>query len=58
MKPSETPEPRISLKNLTADELEKLLSTILKEMRRRDSDQIKGDFMACSQALGRLRDPG
>lgn len=57
MKPGEAEEPRISLKNLSSEELEKLLSTLLRELRRRDSDQIKGDFMAVSKALGRIRDP-
>jgi hypothetical protein len=57
MNPAETQECRPSLRNFSTIELEKLLSTILKEMRRRDSDHIKGDVMAISKALVKIRNP-
>jgi len=57
MKQVETQEYGLTLKNFKTIELEKLLSTVLKEMRRRDSDHMKGDVMANSKALGKIRDP-
>ncbi len=43
------------LKKLSTDEIEKLLSSVLQEMRRRDSDRVKGDVVANSSALRNLR---
>jgi len=57
MNPADTQDCRPSLRNFNTVELEKLLSTVLKEMRRRDSDHIKGDVMAISKALVKIRNP-
>ena len=55
MNPTEIQEYGEFLKTLTAEQIDKLLSTLLKEMRRRDSDRVKGDVVANSKALWRLR---
>ncbi len=46
------------LKKLSTDEIEKLLSSVLQEMRRRDSEQVKGDVVANSRALRSKRPTG
>jgi hypothetical protein len=55
MKQGETQKYAHFLKKLSSEDLEKLLSTVLKEMRRRDSDLMKGDVMASTKALCRVR---
>ena len=45
----------LSLKTLSTEQLEELLSSLLVEMRRRDSDRMRGDVLTTSQALGTLR---
>ncbi len=55
MQHNETQEYRRFLKRLTNHQIDKLQSTILKEMRRRDLDHVKGDVVANSQALRTLR---
>jgi len=55
MKHNDTVEYRRFLKSLSADQIDKLQSNLLKEMRRRDSDHIKGDVVANSQSLRMLR---
>jgi hypothetical protein len=55
MKHSETQKYGLFLKKLTSDELEKLLSNVLREMRRRDTDKVGGDVVARTKALWRVR---
>ena len=55
MKDSETQKYGLFLRKMTSEDLEKLLSTVLKEMRRRDSDQVKGDVVARTKALWSAR---
>jgi hypothetical protein len=55
MKTSEAQKLGLNLKRLSNDEIDGLLSTILQEMRRRDSDHVKGDVVASSKALRKLR---
>jgi hypothetical protein len=43
------------LKGLSNEEIEKLLSSVLQEMRRRDSERVTGDVVANSRALRRMR---
>ena len=43
------------LRKLTTDEIDRLLSSLLQEMRRRDSERVKGDVLANSKALHKLR---
>jgi hypothetical protein len=43
------------LKELSTIRLERLLSDLLHEMRRRDSEQVKGDVLAKSKALWMLK---
>jgi len=53
-----------TLKNLNTQQLDRLMSRVMHEMRRRDSDHVKGDIVNNSQALRKLRstnkipDPG
>ena len=58
MKQNDTQEYRDFLKNLSTEEIDKLQSNLLKEMRRRDSDHVKGDVLANSKALRLLRSSG
>ena len=55
MKHSDTQKYGHYLKQLTTQEIEKLLACVLHEMRRRDSDRLKGDVMHTSKLLGRIR---
>jgi len=43
------------LRKLSTEEIDKLLSSLLQEMRRRDSDRFTGDVLARSQALRKMR---
>jgi hypothetical protein len=55
MKQSETQKYGTYLKKLSTEEIEKLLSCVLQEMRRRDSDRVTGDVLANSKALRKMR---
>jgi hypothetical protein len=57
MKQSESEAPKYGtyLKGLSTEEIEKLLSSVLQEMRRRDSERVKGDVVANSRALRKFR---
>ncbi len=55
MKLTESQKYGTYLKKLSTEEIEKLLSSVLLEMRRRDSDRMKGDVLANSRALRKLR---
>ena len=55
MKQSETQKYGTYLKKLSIEEIEKLLSCVLQEMRRRDSERVKGDVVANSKALRKMR---
>jgi len=55
MKSSDTQKFVVFLRSLTTDQLDKLQSNLLNEMRQRDSEQVKGDVLANSKALGLLR---
>jgi hypothetical protein len=55
MKHNDTQKYGLPLKTLSAAELDKLLSSVLQEMRRRDSDNIKGDVVSVSQTLRAFR---
>ncbi len=57
MKPTEIQEYGDFLKKLSTEQIDKLLATILKEMRGRDSDRVRGDVVANSKALRKLRGP-
>jgi len=54
MKYYETQKYCAYLKKLSTEEIEKLLSSLLQEMRRRDSDRVTGDVLARSQALRKM----
>jgi hypothetical protein len=43
------------LNKMNTIQLDKLMSRVLHEMRRRDSDHVKGDVVKSSHALGKLR---
>jgi hypothetical protein len=58
MKDNNSPKNEPSLKDLTNEQVEKLLSRILNEMRRRDSERVTGDVLASSKALRALRSSG
>jgi len=44
----------LSLKTLTNQGLDELLSNVLREMRARDSEDLKGDILTNSRKLPRL----
>jgi hypothetical protein len=54
MKYNETQKYGTYLRKLSTEEIDKLLSSLLQEMRRRDSDHVKGDVVANSKALHKL----
>jgi hypothetical protein len=58
MKTSDTEKYEVVLKGMPTHKLEHLLSKVLREMRRRDSDHIKGDAISTSQAIRSLRASG
>ena len=58
MKPHDTQELGHSLKKMTDKDLDRLLAHVLQEMRRRDSDHVKGDVINGTQQLRRLRGTG
>jgi hypothetical protein len=56
MNHSETQKYGLFLKRLNTVQMEKLLSTVLKELRRRDSDNVKSDVLAKTKALWKMRE--
>ena len=58
MKHLETHQLGFSLKQLETIELDKLMSSVLHEMRRRDSDHVKGDVITGTNTLRKLRISG
>ena len=58
MKNHETQKYGFSLKDLDAEELDNLMASVLREMRRRDSDHVKGDIINGTHKLGKLRRTG
>ena len=50
-------KPELFLKSLTNDGLDELLSNVLKEMRARDSDNLKGDILTKSRRLPTISRP-
>jgi hypothetical protein len=55
MKQSDTEKYTLFLKKLSTEQIDKLLATLLRELRRRDSDHVSGDVVANTKALRRLR---
>ncbi len=55
MKQSETQKYGYYLKQLTTQEIEKLLASVLHEMRRRDSERLKGDVLNTTKLQVRLK---
>jgi hypothetical protein len=58
MKNNETQKFGFSLKKLENEELDDLMASVLREMRRRDSDHVKGDVINGTNTLRRLRRSG
>jgi len=58
MKHNDTQKYGSALKALSTERLERVLSNLLQEMRRRDSQHIKDDVLASSKALRMLRSTG
>jgi hypothetical protein len=58
MKNNETQKYGFSLEKLETGELDDLMASILSEMRRRDSDHVKGDVINGTDTLRRLRRTG
>jgi hypothetical protein len=58
MKPNETQKVGFSLKQLETVDLDKLMADVLREMRRRDSDHVKGDVIDGTRTLRKLRSSG
>ena len=58
MKHDETHQQVFSLQHLETIELDKLMSSVLREMRRRDSDHVKGDVITGTHTLRKLRASG
>jgi hypothetical protein len=55
MKPSESQKYGTYLRQLSNDEIEKLLSSVLHELRRRDFEHLKGEFLDHGKALHKAR---
>ncbi len=58
MKNHETTKYGFSLKDLNTTELDDLMASVLREMRRRDSDHMQGDVINKTHKLGKLRRTG
>ena len=58
MKHNETQKYTIALKHFKTVALDKLMASVLHEMRRRDSDHVKGDVIDGTQTLRKLRNSG
>ena len=55
MKNEDTQKYGFALKNLETKELDNLMASVLREMRRRDSEQIKHDVITGTHELRKLR---
>jgi len=55
MKSSDTDKYALFLKQLSTEQIDKLLATLLKELRRRDTDRVSGDVVTYSKTLRKLR---
>jgi hypothetical protein len=58
MKNYETQKYGFSLKKLETEELDDLMASVLREMRRRDSDHVKGDVINGTNTLRLQRRSG
>jgi hypothetical protein len=58
MKDNETQKYGFSLKQLDTKALDKLMASVMHEMRRRDSDHVMGDVITGTHALRKLRASG
>jgi len=58
MKEQESQPDGISIQQLKTTELEQLMSKVLREMRCRDSDHVKGDVITGTHSLRKLRISG
>jgi hypothetical protein len=58
MKDNETQKYGIALRQFATMDLDKLMASVLHEMRRRDSDHVKGDVIDGTQTLRKLRASG
>jgi hypothetical protein len=58
MKNHETQKYGFSLKDLETKDLDDLMASVMREMRRRDSDHVKGDVINGTHKLGKLRRTG
>jgi hypothetical protein len=47
-----------ALRQLDTEELDRLLAGVLNEMRRRDSDHVKGDVITGTHTVRKLRASG
>lgn len=55
MKNDETQKFGFSLRSLETTELDNLMASVMREMRRRDSEHVKGDVISGTHKLGKLR---
>ena len=55
MKPHETQKYGQSLKQMDDKELDRLLASVLQEMRRRDSEHMSNDVITGTHSLRKLR---
>jgi hypothetical protein len=58
MKHNETQKYTIALKQFKTMALDKLMASVMREMRRRDSDHVKGDVIDGTKTLRMLRASG
>jgi hypothetical protein len=58
MKNNETQKYGFSLRRLDNEELDDLMASVMREMRRRDSEHVKGDIINGTHKLGKLRRTG
>jgi hypothetical protein len=58
MKHNETQKYTLALKQFKTVALDKLMASVLHEMRRRDSEHVKGDVIDGTQTLRKLRASG
>ncbi len=58
MKQNDTQKYGFSLKHLETRELDKLMASVMQEMRRRDSEHVKGDVITGTHSLRKLRGTG
>jgi hypothetical protein len=55
MKPNDTQKYGLTLRNLETKDLDALMASVMREMRRRDSDHVKGDVITGTASLRKLR---